>query len=351
MSSRLPSTSTREMKALGLLALVALAALVRLALPLGVGLFLGALLGFTLQPVYGRLRARRLRAVPAALVCTLGATTLVSALVAGMMTIFVTRGVSLVMSLSDQLAPHGELRVALEHRMKKLSSVHIDPDTAMTKLQEQAGALGARAAGLAAEAAGATANAMLTLLFMALATYFVLLHWNDAVSRAETMLPFEARHTHALMLQFRKVGREVLRGTVVTGLVQGVFAAIGYALTGVPDPLFFGALTAAASLVPAGTVLVWVPIGIYLLATGRSGAGLCELLYGTFIIGIIPDYVIRPKLVGSDKGVPAVFTFIGLFGGVQVFGFIGLILGPVLVSLAIAVLRAYDTELHAERGT
>ena len=340
----------KEMRALGLLALVAMVSVVRIALPVGVGLFLGALLAFTLQPLYGRLRARKFGAGPAALACTLGSTLFVTSIVAGLTTLFISRGVAFAMALPALLGPGGAWREIGERHIKTLKVVHLEPASIATKLQEQAVGLGTRAAEWTAEIAGASFGALLTLLFMSLATYFVLVHWNEVVSHAETMLPFAPRHTHELLLEFRKVGRQVLRGTVVTGLLQGVLAAIGYAIAGVRDPIFWGALTAAASLVPAvGTLLVWVPVGIYLMSTGRVGAGVFELVFAAVIVGIIPDYIIRPKLVGSEKGVPAVFTFVALFGGVEVFGFIGLILGPVIVTLAIAVLRTYDKEVRAAR--
>ena len=353
MSDKDSNGFPKEMRALGLLALVAVGFVIRIALPVGVGLFLGALLAFTLQPLYGRLRSRRLGAGPAALICTLGATIFVTGAVAGFMALFITRGVTLALALPGLLGPGGSWREGGERHLKTtLGFLHLDAASLASKLQGQAVGLGTSAAGWTAEIAGASFGALLTLLFMSLATYFVLVHWNEVVTHAETMLPFAPRHTHALLLEFRKVGRQVLRGTVVTGLLQGILAAIGYAFSGVRDPIFYGALTAAASLVPAvGTLLVWVPMGIYLMSTGHVGAGIFELIFAAVVVGIIPDYVIRPKLVGSEKGVPAVFTFVALFGGVEVFGFIGLILGPVIVTLAIAVLRTYDREVREARGT
>jgi predicted PurR-regulated permease PerM len=335
-----------DAKWLGLLALAAALAIVRIALPVGVGLFLGALLAFTLQPVYGRLRAHRLGAGPAALVCALGATTIISAGVAAMTTLFITRGVALVNTLPVSLAPGGGLRTFAEQNLAKLPSLHLSPASLSAKLQEQAMSLGSRAAGAAAELAGATFSALLTLFFMTLAAYFVLRHWNEIVQRAEEILPFERRHTHALLDQFRRVGRQVLRGTVVTGVLQGVLAALGYWFTGVPDPAFFGALTGVASLVPGvGILLVWVPVCIYLLTTGHVVAGIVAAIYDVVVAGIVPDYVIRPRLVGSDQGVPTILTFVSLFGGVEVFGLVGLILGPVIVTLSVAILRTYHSEI------
>jgi predicted PurR-regulated permease PerM len=336
-----------QTRALGVLALGALLVLVRIALPVGVGLFLGALLAFTLEPIYRRLRARHWRPVPAALLCSLTATALVTSAVVGLVILFVTRGVELAASLPGMLGPGGGLRRLAE---RYLSTLHVDPSSVTSRLEEGAVSVGSKVAGFAAEAAGATFSGLLTLFFITLTAYFVMLHWSEIVRRAETALPFEARHTHALLNQFRKVGRQVLRGTVVTGFVQGAFAAVGYWITGVPDPFFFGALTAVASLVPAvGTLLVWIPIGVYCMATGRVGAGILELAFSAVFVGIVSDYVIRPRLVGTEAGVPAVLTFVSFFGGVEVFGLIGLILGPVVVTLAVAILKTYESEVVAAR--
>ena len=194
-----------------------------------------------------------------------------------------------------------------------------------------------------------TLAGLLTVLFVALSMYYVLRHWNDIVSRAELDLPLAPQHTRALFGQFRRVGSAVLRGTVVAGAVQGVLAGVGFWVCGVPNPAFFGALTAAASLVPGiGTVAVWLGAGIYLIATHHVVAGIVELIYGALVVGILTDYVIRPRLVGDTTNVPAVLTFVSLFGGVEVFGLVGLIVGPVIVTLCIAVLKTYEQELGAE---
>ncbi len=341
-----------QLRAFGYLALAATAALVCIALPIGVGLFLGVLLAFTLQPTYGRLRSRRWRAGPAALVCTLASTTVVGGVVSGLVALFITRGVTLAYEVPALLGPGGAIRVVADRNMATLRPLHLDPAAISAKLAGDAVALGSRAAGFAAEAAEATLGGLLTLFFMALAAYYVLRHWTEMVARAETMLPFEPRHTHALLDHFRDVGRKVLRGTVVTGIVQGVLAALGYALAGVPEPALFGALTAAASLAPAvGTLLVWVPAGLGLVVTGHAGAGVFLLVWSTLVVVVVPDYVIRPRLVGHEESVPSVLMFMSLFGGVEVFGLFGLVLGPVIVTLALAVLRTYESALRADRGT
>jgi predicted PurR-regulated permease PerM len=334
-----------QANALKLLALAAMVTLLWIAHPVGVGLFLGILVAFTLQPLYGRLRMRKWSAGSAALVCALGALVLVTGAFAGFAALFITRGVTLAQAAPGLLAPGGALRQFAEHT---LTSVHVNPDATFARLQEQAMSLGTRAAGIAAGVAGATFSGALTIFFMTLAAYYVLRHWDEIVQHAERVFPFAPHHTRALFGQFRKVGSEVLRGTVVTGVIQGVFAGVGYWITGFPDPAFFGALTAVASIVPAvGTLLVWIPAGIYLMVTGHVAGGVVELVWGALITGILTDYVIRPKLVQRGTGVPTILTFISLFGGIEVFGFIGLIVGPVIVTLCVAILKTYEAEVGA----
>lgn len=348
MADGTETTKTKHVRSLGVLAFAAALVIVRLALPVGVGLFLGALLAFTLQPIYERLRSRGLGAGVAAFSCTLAATALVVAAVAATVSLFITRGVALVGALPMLLGPGGPVRAFVDATIAKLSPHHFDPAVVSAKLEEEGMALGARAAGTAAGFAGASFGAVITIFFMALATYFVLRHWEALVQYAEEMLPFERRHTHALLDQFRRAGGQVLRGTVVTGIVQAFAAGLGYFIVGIPEPVFFGLLTGVASLVPAvGTLLVWVPVGVYLIATGHVVTGVVSLVISAVFVGIIPDYVVRPRLVGKDQGVPTVLTFVSLIGGAHVFGIVGLVLGPVLVTLSVAVLRTYHAQLVA----
>ena len=133
-------------------------------------------------------------------------------------------------------------------------------------------------------------------------------------------------------------------GTVVTGLAQGLIAALGFWITGVPEPLFFGIATALASLIPAvGTLLVWVPAGLYLFAIDHPAKAIIELVWGALLVVGLSDYLIRPRLVG-DAAMPALIVFIALFGGLKTLGLPGLIVGPVVMALAVAVLRLYAGE-------
>jgi predicted PurR-regulated permease PerM len=336
----------KQARALQVAAIVAFATLLWIAHAVGGGRFIGALLAFTMEPVYTRLRRREWSPRVAALVCVLGTVTVVTCATAAFAVVFVLRGVRVVRALPPLLMSQGAIRRPAEHL---LGLIHSDPASAFAHLEAQAVSLESRAGDIAAGIAGATLTGLLTALFMALSMYYVLVHWSDIVNRAEVDLPFDPRHTRALMGQFRKAGSAVLGGTVLSGAVQGILAGLGYWVCGVPDPAFFGALTAVASVVPGiGTALVWVSAGIYLIAIREVASGIVELVYGALVVGILTDYVIRPRLVGGTSGVPAVLTFVSLFGGVEVFGVIGLIVGPVIVTLCVAVLKTYEAEVRAQ---
>jgi predicted PurR-regulated permease PerM len=182
------------------------------------------------------------------------------------------------------------------------------------------------------------------LFFALLMMYLVLRYWPLMVAATAAVSPLDPRHTRAVLAEFKHAGRATLTGTVVTGLAQGAFAGIGFWFSGVPQPAFFGAATAVGSLLPGvGTLLVWVPVGLFLAATGHPGKAAGELIWCALTVVGVSDYLIKPKLVG-DEDTPAILVYIALFGGVEVLGLAGLIMGPILMALAVAALRLYARE-------
>jgi predicted PurR-regulated permease PerM len=332
--------------ALAVLALIAAALIIWLAMPVGVGILIGTLTAFALEPLQQRLAARWRRPELAALACVAATTVLFTIALGGLGYLLVTRGVVLARAAQEGFAPGGQARESAERLAHSVGISRIDPETITTRLGEAAGEVAKRAAEIAGTLASVSANLLLGLFFAVMAMHFFLRHWRATATRLEAILPLDPRHTRALLQEFRHVGRAVLLGTVLTGLAQGALAGVGYWITGLPQPAFFGALTAVASLIPAvGTLLIWVPAGAYLMLTEHFTAGVIELAWGALVVVGVSDYVIRPRLVGDPEGTPAVLTFVALFGGVELMGLSGLIIGPVVMSLALAALRIYEGEV------
>lgn len=341
-------SSTSQRRALGISALLAVAALVALAAPVSSGLFLGTLLAFSLLGTQERLSARWQRPTLAAVLLALGSGLAMLGGLFGIMYFVVIRGASAAQSLAEGFEPEGTMRKMTQWFAQLTGSLPFGPIDLTSRVRTFAAEAASRLAQYIAAIAGATLGGALTLFFTVMTTFFVLRHWPEILERAERMLPLHPKHTRVVMWEFQKVGKEVFIGTMLTGLAQGVLAGIGYGIAGVPEAALLATLTAICSLVPAvGTLLVWVPVGVGLLVTGHPGAGVFELLWGGLVVVGLSDYVIRPSLVGGHGHVPTLLTFVSLFGGVEVFGLLGLIIGPVIASVALALLRTYDREICA----
>ncbi len=341
-----PLYNPRESRALSVCSFLAVAAVLWIAHPVAVGLFVGALGAFTMQPLHRRLRARFGGRVDwSALMCTLLAGVSVVGAAALLFGLVVYRGGVVAAAIPRALDHGGPLDALSQVVARSASRYHLHVGDLGARLGESAGSVAAHATAVATAVAAAAFHWILGLIFALITLHFTLVHWSALTQRIENVLPLHPRHTHALFDEFRRVGRSVLAGTVLTGLAQGLLAGIGFALTGVPEPALLGALTAVASLLPGvGTLVVWVPAGLYLILTHHPGRGVAELLWGVLVVVVVSDYVIRPRLVGGSTAMPTLLTFIALFGGVEAFGIIGLLLGPVLMALALAVLRIYERE-------
>jgi predicted PurR-regulated permease PerM len=333
-----------ERRALGWLAVAAVMAVSWLALPFATAILLGALLAFTLEGVYHRLARSTQRPFMAALTIVLASALVIVGALAGFGMLFITRMSDLASAARDELQPGGTLAAWVDAISGWLARVGISPESLNTRLEAGVGAIASRSAAVAGSLAAGTFSGLLGLFFALLTMHAVLQHWSRMVAAVEAVSPLDAVYTRILLDEFRRVGRMTLSGTVLTGLVQGVLATVGFWITGVPQATFFGIATALASLVPAvGTLLVWVPAALYLIATGHVAAGTTELVWGALVVVALSDYVIRPRLVG-DEAMPALLLFIALFGGLEVLGLSGLIVGPVVVALSAAVLRLYARE-------
>jgi predicted PurR-regulated permease PerM len=129
----------------------------------------------------------------------------------------------------------------------------------------------------------------------------------------------------------------VVDGILGTALAQGLLAALGFWIAGVPGPLVLGLLTFMASLIPMGPPLIWVPASLWLFTEVSTGWAVFMAIWGFFVISGV-DNIVKPYLISRGGQLPLLLVFLGVVGGVLAFGFIGLFIGPVLLSVAYSVL-------------
>jgi len=350
-SMETPADAARgERNALGWAAIAAGAAIAWIVMPVGVGILLGTLLAFALQPPFERLRPR-LGDRWSALIIVAGSVLTLAGVVGGLAWLFVSKGTTLTRQSIASFGPGGLGQAVVTAVGHLTSRIGLPPDELSERARSAAESLAAGAAAMAEILAAATASSALTLIFATLSMHFILRNWQAVALLAQETFPLRPDYTAQLLAEFRRVGRSTLLGTMGTGIAQGVLATLGFWLTGVPEPLFFGAAAAIASLVPpVGATLVWAPAGIVLIVVGHPAMGVIELAWGAVVVALVPEYGLRPWLVGGSGHLPSLVTFAALLGGVQAFGLKGLVLGPVLMSLAIAVLRLYATEARKRRA-
>lgn len=166
---------------------------------------------------------------------------------------------------------------------------------------------------------------------------FFLLRDGDRLSlQIGSRIPLLVEHKIALSEKFATVIRATIKGSLVVAMVQGMIGGFIFWVLGVEAALLGGVAMGFFSLLPAiGTGLIWVPVAIYLLATGALWQGLVLVFCGLFVIGMV-DNVLRPVLVGKETRMPDYIVLISTLGGLSIFGINGFILGPVIAALFMA---------------
>jgi predicted PurR-regulated permease PerM len=338
-----------ERRALAWSAAAAIVVILWLVRPIALGLLVGTLLAFITQPVFDRLK-RHIGARWAAPATVVAASLALVATLGGLGWLFVSRGTALSTELAATAGPRGIVDEFVARVGPLTSRLGVSPDDLRSRVHMLATDAMDSIAHVAEVVASATGSALLALFFAMLAMHYILRHGGGMSRSLAKVLPLRPAYTIELLAEFRRVGRATLLGSVVTAIVQGAFATIGYWIAGVPEPIFFGAATAVASFVPAvGTLLVIVPVGVGLMLAGHPVRAIVELAWGlVFVIGV-SDYVIRPRLVRGEAKVPSLVTFAALFGGIEVLGLKGILVGPVLMALSLAVLRLYASEARVRR--
>lgn len=333
--------------ALSVTFLLALLAVSWLVAPIWVGLMLGTVMAFTAQPPYRWIRARLgERRILAAAITTAGGGILTLLGGAAAMYTATRQVLVLVNAVQKKLSSESLEELIGERGARWATALGLDRQTIMDAARAEIGQLSSSVAQAAGVIVSGTTGALVIALMSIFSMYYVLLEWKQISARIERILPLDPRHTRALIVEFRNVGRSAFVGTMVMAVVQGVLAGIGYAIADVSEPVSWGIITALASFIPVvGTAIVWAPCGLYLLFSGAPLGGVFVLAWGALVVMAVSDYLIRPRIVGSKDQGHALHMLVALIGGVATFGLAGLIAGPIIMSLFLSILRIYEREV------
>jgi predicted PurR-regulated permease PerM len=216
-------------------------------------------------------------------------------------------------------------------------------DEISAKIAEIAGKTGMIFASNLARVTEGAAVFFLNLFVMLYAMYFFLIKGPTLMNKILSYVPLMKFDKQKMIEVGLSVSRATVKGTLMIGIVQGMLGSIGFAVAGIASSVFWGAVMAILSVLPGiGAMLVWVPAIAYLLITGNSIAGIGLFVWCAVVVSTADNFL-RPVLVGRDAQMPDLLILLSTLGGLALFGASGLVLGPILAALFMAVLTIYST--------
>jgi predicted PurR-regulated permease PerM len=185
-------------------------------------------------------------------------------------------------------------------------------------------------------------------LVMVFGVYYLFLEGPTILKELRRLSPLRREHEEAMIGKFKEITVATFEGNLLTAALQGAAGGLVFLLFGLPSPLLWGAVMAFLSLVPlVGTALVWGPVVAFYLITGAVAKGLLLLVICGGAVGSIDNFV-KPLLIRRHAEIPTAWVFIGVMGGVGVFGFLGFVLGPLMVAVLFALIEIYKVEFRRE---
>lgn len=182
---------------------------------------------------------------------------------------------------------------------------------------------------------------MIDFMFMALSIYFLLKDGPDFLSKIRDYMPFAEEQKNRLASQVKDMVISTVYGGVVVALIQGVLGGMAFYLFDLKSPVLWGTAISIMSFLPLlGTFSIWGPAAGFLLIQGSYMEGVGLLLYGVFVISMV-DNVLKPIIISGRTKMPTLLIFFSVLGGIKLFGFIGFIMGPLVMALFISVFEIF----------
>jgi predicted PurR-regulated permease PerM len=180
-------------------------------------------------------------------------------------------------------------------------------------------------------------------VLMAFTLFFLLKDGPKFLEKLRDYMPFPENEKRQLTKQIKDVVVSTIYGGVVVALVQGLIGVTAFAVVGIRAPVLWGMAMSITSFIPiVGCALVWVPATLYLFAKGLTTQALILAAIGVFAISTV-DNILRPIIIRGRMSMPLLLVFFSVFGGIQVFGLLGLVLGPLVVAVFASVVGIFRT--------
>ena len=191
---------------------------------------------------------------------------------------------------------------------------------------------------------GTATRRVLSLLFAFVGLYYLLVRPGEAWRTVAPLIPFSHERTQVLHDRFEAVTWSTVVGTGLNAVVQGILVSLAFAVAGVPNAAFWGAVTAVLSVLPlVGSGLVWAPAAASLFLTGHTAAAIAIVFWGFFVVANVDNFL-RPMVYRRYASMHPMATLVGAVIGVEYFGMVGLVLGPLAIQYFFELIAMYREE-------
>lgn len=189
-------------------------------------------------------------------------------------------------------------------------------------------------------------NFVLDFFIFVLSFFFLLKDGDKFLIYVKRLIPMKSEYKRALFIRFRDVSEAVFFNDILVAIIQGALVALGFFIFGIPAPIFWGFVGAFFALLPMfGTAIVWVPVAIYMFLTKDLLFFIGFLAYFIIIVSF-SDNFLRPLLLKKRINVHSFVILISVLGGIEIFGFFGIFIGPIIVSLLISIIQLYNLDFN-----
>lgn len=315
-------------------------------------------LGAVFHPLYVRVLDRLGgRSIPAALIVVFIIVVCIMIPAALFLTGLVGQGVETLTRINDwgrtndlqSLLGQGGLDPYVDWLRSKLPFLDLDSLNLQAKLVALSQATGQQLLSFSTIILGNVMSLSLRFLLMIFILFYLLKDGQVMIANIKYLVPLRETQSEAILDSLGNISKAVLVGGLLVAALQGVVGGVGLAIIGIPA-LFWGTMVAFTSLVPVfGTGLIWIPAAIYLVLIGEWKSAL--FLSGWFLVVVVQiDTFLRPLLMRDAARVSIFYIFFAVIGGVKVFGPLGILYGPLILSFVIAMLKIYGEEFKHVLG-
>nr|MBN2276522.1 AI-2E family transporter [candidate division Zixibacteria bacterium] len=200
-------------------------------------------------------------------------------------------------------------------------------------------------------ATAAVANISLTLFYFFLMIFSMYYFFRDGeriIGFMKRITPLESNQIGLMYAHLRHVIEGMMYGGVVMALIQGFLGGLLFAIVGISSPVLWGSVMAFLAFVPiVGPFLVYIPAGIILILGGSPVKGIIVIAIGLLVVSQLDNFV-RPHLFSGKTQTHTLMLFFSIMGGVALFGLLGIVMGPFIAAVFLAILKMFELQLHPE---